>query len=76
MPNLDAYINEVLRVHGPAPTLLARKAVKDHYIGDFFVPKGSQVHCVIALSFMNEDNFENPKLFDPKRFLDEFVVKD
>ncbi|KAF6143064.1 hypothetical protein GIB67_041132 [Kingdonia uniflora] len=45
-----------------------REAAKDLYFCGCFIPKGWQVFWVSHGTQMNEDIFENPKVFDPSRF--------
>ncbi|KAF6164703.1 hypothetical protein GIB67_008155 [Kingdonia uniflora] len=45
-----------------------REAVKDLYFGGYFIPKGWKVFWVSHGTQMNENIFENPKVFDPSRF--------
>lgn len=35
---LSAFIDEALRLYGPANALIPRTAIKDHYIKDLFIP--------------------------------------
>ncbi|KAF6161688.1 hypothetical protein GIB67_029132 [Kingdonia uniflora] len=45
-----------------------REAAKDLYNGGYFIPKGWKVFWVSHGTQMNENIFENPKVFDPSRF--------
>ncbi|KAF6150682.1 hypothetical protein GIB67_020765 [Kingdonia uniflora] len=45
-----------------------REAAKDLYFGGYFIPKGWKVFWVSHGTQMNENIFENSKVFDPSRF--------
>jgi len=68
---LQAFINENLRKHPPAPALPTRTALKDIQYGDQIIPAG--VHLGIDMTSIHHDpeHWENPDVFDPDRFLPE-----
>mgnify|MGYP000854674144 CR=1 FL=1 len=64
-----AIIKESLRVVPPFPNLMQREVTADHYIGDFFVPKGSIMYIdILALNY-HPRRFENSEKFNPYRWM-------
>jgi len=50
--------------------MVSREALKDNYIGDLKVTKGSFVTCMFAAPHINEKFYENPYTFNPDRWND------
>jgi len=48
---------------------IERLTVKDTYLGDIFVPKGSMVYIPIWTVHLDPDFHSNPQVFDPQRFI-------
>ncbi|KAM6965445.1 steroid 17-alpha-hydroxylase/17,20 lyase [Aplochiton taeniatus] len=71
LPYLEATIREVLRIRPVSPLLIPHVAMTDTSIGQFSVKKGSRV--IINLWSLHHDTNEwkDPDLFDPGRFLNE-----
>ncbi len=67
LPDLDCFMHEVLRVHGPVPMIM-RRTVRDLELGGYDVP----AHTIIALaptfSHFMEEWWTEPGQFDPERF--------
>jgi cytochrome P450 len=59
-------IDEVLRLYPPL-WLMTRKALADDYLGDFFVPAGTEIYISPYLIQRNPDLWEAPDHFDPER---------
>lgn len=75
LPLLDSIISEALRFYPPA-TITERLADADYVIRSkdgqtIKVEKGTVITIPIYAMHHDEDNFENPQVFDPKRFLPE-----
>ena len=63
-----AILKESLRVVPPFPNLMQREVTTDHYIGEFFVPKGSLLSIDILAFNYHPRRFENPEKFNPYRW--------
>ena len=68
MRYLDAVIQEIGRLHHPAPAL-PRKTVRSFQFDGYTVPAGSLVLYSPASSHRLSEIFEQPDVFDPSRFL-------
>jgi len=66
---MSAFLNEVLRLYPPVPTLLRRVALEDHKIGPFEIKKGHIVNTIFIANHYNPKYFTNPNEFDPGRWL-------
>lgn len=65
---LNKVIDELMRLHGPSSFIFHRKATKDTKLGKYFIKKGESVSISLLGLHMNEENFENPEVFDIERF--------
>ena len=70
MPFLHACVKEALRVHPPI-IFLMRKLMVDMKICDYDIPTGDVLFTSPALSGRHSSNFEDPKTYDPYRWLGE-----
>lgn len=68
MVNLEAFINESMRVH-PSVPLLTRMSAKDQELGGFKIKKGAVIFLPILAIQRHEDLWEEPNKFDHTRFL-------
>ncbi|KAI9256666.1 cytochrome P450 [Phascolomyces articulosus] len=68
MTYIEQIIKEVLRIAGPADSLISRKANKDTELGGVFIPKGTDVTLSIYNLQRNPRVWNNPEKFDPERF--------
>ena len=68
METLSAFVNEVLRMYPPIPSLVLREANQDHYVGDFFVKKGTIVNTLFIVNSYNPKYFDDPEDFNPSRW--------
>lgn len=59
-------IDEAVRFE-PSSTFKVRETSADVQIGDFTIPKGSFVQCMVASANRDESVFENPDVFDIDR---------
>jgi cytochrome P450 len=59
-------IDEALRLY-PAVWLMNRKALQDDYLGEYFVPAGTEIYISPYLIQRNPHLWEAPAQFDPER---------
>jgi cytochrome P450 len=59
-------IDEALRLYPPL-WLMTRKAINDDYLGDFFVPAGTEIYISPYLIQRSPQLWEEPERFDPDR---------
>lgn len=55
MTNFTKFMNETLRLKTPTPCILHRKAMVDHKIGEFDIPKGS----LISFNFLGNNYYNS-----------------
>lgn len=60
-------IDEAMRLY-PAGWLLTRKALRDDWLGDYFVPAGTEIYLPPYFIQRNPNLWEEPDRFDPDRF--------
>ena len=60
-------IKESLRIYPPIWNVV-RRAVKDHEVGGYAIPKGKQLMLNIYLMHHNANFWKDPEHFDPERF--------
>ncbi|XP_018400947.1 PREDICTED: cytochrome P450 4C1-like [Cyphomyrmex costatus] len=70
MNYLDCVIKETLRLF-PSIPMIGRILTEDLKIGEFVIPKGTDVIISIIRMHRNEKYWPNPLMFDPDRFLSE-----
>ena len=66
-------IDEALRLYPPL-WLMTRKAIHDDYLGDFFVPAGTEIYISPYLIQRNPHFWEASNDFDPDRMSQERVI--
>ncbi len=69
-PYLDAAVNEAMRLKPVAP-FLGLETNRDVVIGDVFVPQRTPVIVMTRLAGLNPDDFPEPEVFRPERWLGE-----
>jgi len=68
LPYIDAVIYESMRIY---PILsLNRELLEDVVIGDYIIPKGSNIQASPYSIGLNPEVWEDPYVFRPQRFLD------
>jgi len=65
---LDCFIQEVLRLHAPVPSLTSRIATEDLKYKDKVIPKGTRIGIFFHVIQTNPEFWEDPTKFDPDRF--------
>lgn len=69
IPRLEAAVKETLRLHPPL-ILLLRVAQQEIDLGDYRIPPGTMVGSTPRVSNRIQEDFPDPDLFDPDRYLD------
>ncbi|XP_057703408.1 steroid 17-alpha-hydroxylase/17,20 lyase [Corythoichthys intestinalis] len=69
LPYLEATIREVLRIRPVSPLLIPHVALQDTSIENFKVRKGTRVIVNLWSLHHDENEWKDPELFDPGRFL-------
>lgn len=62
-----SVIEEALRIYPPL-WLMTRKAIKEDYLGDYFVPAGTEIYISPYLIQRHSGLWEQPEAFDPGRY--------
>lgn len=73
-PYLKLVMNEAMRLY-PAFPVLSRKTAVDCQLGDYKIPKNTNVVIPIYVMQRHADNWENPSEFIPERFNDPLAEK-
>jgi cytochrome P450 len=60
-------LDEVLRLY-PAGWLLTRRAIEDDHLGEYFVPKGTEIYVSPYFIQRHPDLWKDPEVFNPDRF--------
>ncbi|KAJ0559093.1 putative geraniol 8-hydroxylase [Helianthus annuus] len=69
LPYLQAVIKETMRLHLPVPLLVPHKTDTSVKLGEYFVPKNTQI-LVNAWAMARDPRYwETPTMFKPERFL-------
>ncbi|XP_036448017.1 cytochrome P450 2J6-like [Colossoma macropomum] len=71
LPYTDAVIHEIQRVGNIAPLSLPRKATKDIQIGEYIIPKGTDIIPNLTSVMFDKSEWETPDTFNPQHFLDQ-----
>uniref|UniRef100_A0A1B6CZU1 Cytochrome P450 n=1 Tax=Clastoptera arizonana TaxID=38151 RepID=A0A1B6CZU1_9HEMI len=71
LPYTDATLMEVLRVSNIGATTVAHRAKKDFFVNDYIIPKNSIVLFNLYSVHMDKQEWGDPEIFRPERFLDE-----
>ncbi|KYR02026.1 cytochrome P450 family protein [Tieghemostelium lacteum] len=69
---LNAVIKEVMRIRTAAPMALPRSAVENIQVGNYVIPKGTQVMMSVFSLAMDDKYWDNPEQFDPSRWKEGF----
>jgi cytochrome P450 len=66
-PFARQVVEETMRLY-PAGWLMTRRALKDDWLGEYFVPAGAEVYIAPYLIQRNPAIWDEPDRFDPDRF--------
>lgn len=69
MKYISAFIHEVLRADTNFP-IIGRKAVETCKLGDYIIPKGTDVMMNVYSANMDKTFWGDPEIFRPERFID------
>jgi cytochrome P450 len=69
-PFTRQVVEETMRLY-PAGWLMTRRALKDDWLGEYFVPAGAEVYIAPYLIQRNPAIWDEPDRFDPDRFCPE-----
>lgn len=67
---IDCVIKEVMRLYPAGPTV-GRVLTSGLKFKNYFLPKGTEVWCLIAALHMNPDVYIDPVRFNPEKFLNQ-----
>jgi len=70
LPYMGAVLNEVFRVYAPTPGNFARRTDEPTYIDGYIVPSDISVGVHQYAAGRSRDNFFEPDVFIPERWLD------
>jgi cytochrome P450 len=73
-PFARQVVEETMRLY-PAGWLMTRRALKDDWLGEYFVPAGVEVYIAPYLIQRNPAIWEEPDRFDPDRFSPDQAAK-
>jgi cytochrome P450 len=66
-PYTRQIVDETMRLY-PAGWLLTRKALRDDWLGGYFVPAGTEIYVALYFIQRHPDLWDEPNRFNPDRF--------
>jgi cytochrome P450 len=66
-PYTRQIVDETMRLY-PAGWLLTRKALRDDWLGGYFVPAGTEIYVALYFIQRHPDLWDEPERFNPDRF--------
>ncbi|EMD38686.1 hypothetical protein CERSUDRAFT_105266 [Gelatoporia subvermispora B] len=69
LPYITAVVKECLRWNPTLPLNFARCSREDDVYAGYYIPKGSIVLCNLRAILHNQDNYPEPSVFNPDRFM-------
>ncbi|KAJ4475102.1 cytochrome P450 [Lentinula lateritia] len=70
LPYITAIIRETMRHNPVAPLAVPHKLTQDDIYKGYFLPKGSLIMANVWSILHDEEDYPEPELFNPSRFLD------
>ncbi|KAJ3931047.1 MAG: cytochrome P450 [Lentinula lateritia] len=70
LPYITAIVRETLRYSPVTPLAFPHELIEDDIYAGYFLPKGSIILANVWSILHNEDDYPEPHLFNPSRFLD------
>ncbi|EGR33766.1 hypothetical protein IMG5_039040, partial [Ichthyophthirius multifiliis] len=71
LPYLNAVMKETLRYYGPTNNIMGRIAIKDHYLDNIFIYKGTSLNILSHAIHRNPIYYKDPHVFNPQRWIDQ-----
>ena len=71
MPYTEAFLMETQRMSNIASITIEHVTREDIQLGGFTIPRGTELIALLMAVHMDENNFPEPEVFRPERFLDE-----
>ncbi|KAI6242362.1 Cytochrome P450-33C9 [Aphelenchoides fujianensis] len=71
LPLFCAFVNETQRIANLVPINVIHKTTRDVRIGKFAIKKNTWIVPQVSILLYDPNVFEDPKIFNPDRFLDE-----
>ncbi|EEC12187.1 cytochrome P450, putative, partial [Ixodes scapularis] len=71
LPYLHCVVCETMRMYPPIFGFVTREAAVDKQYGKLKIPAGTAVMSAVEYIHNDPDNWDNPHVFDPDRFLPE-----
>ena len=57
-----------MRMYSPVPYFIEREVVKEHKIGDIFLPKDAEISLCLLPNNYDSKNYSDPFVFNPDRW--------
>ncbi|MFV1982107.1 MAG: cytochrome P450 [Thiohalomonadales bacterium] len=74
LPYIKQVVEEALRYYPPV-WIYTRKAIADDYLGEYFVPAGTDIFIAPYFLHRHPDYWPNAETFDPERFTEAAIRK-
>lgn len=74
LPYTKQVAQEAMRLQPPV-WVFTRKAITEDWLGDYYVPPGTDIFISPYLTHRHPDFWQNPETFDPDRFKDDPITQ-